>query len=160
MRITQNSPHIPGNDQVGDRFGSVVAVADIDSDGYADILVGAVGEDASSGRVTIIRGNHDGYAREGNVPFDPSSPFVAGGPTPGAEFGSTITALQLTADNRIDVAVAAKGAHAADDRITVMEGNRGIFAPDETRIYTLSGASRQVSARRGGRIRLAADATG
>jgi len=75
-------------------------------------------------------------------------------------FGSTITALELSGDDRVDVAIASRGAYKADDRVTVVEGGRGAFAPGETKTYTLSGASKRVRALRGGRIRLAADAEG
>ena len=37
----------------------------------------------------------------------------------------------------------------------VVEGGPGLFAPDETRSYVLTGASGEVDAPRGGRIRLA-----
>ena len=60
----------------------------------------------------------------------------------------------------VDVAIASRGAYKADDRVTVVEGGRGAFAPGETKTYTLFGASQRVRALRGGRIRLAADAEG
>jgi hypothetical protein len=103
--IRESSPHIPGVAQVGDRFGVVLAVADVDDDGYADMLVSAVGEADASGRVTVIRGNRDGYAQYGNVTYDPSSPLVSGHRVRNGQFGSTITALDLSADERLDVAV-------------------------------------------------------
>jgi tRNA A-37 threonylcarbamoyl transferase component Bud32 len=153
--ITQNTPDIPGEDQLGDRFGAVVEVADVDDDGKADMFVAALGEDDGSGRVTLIRGARDGFAHVSNIPFDPSSRQVPGEPTPDRQFGSTLTALKLSADDRPDVAVAAAGADTADDRVVVVEGGRGSFAPGETRTYTLTGAARRVSAERLGRIRLA-----
>jgi tRNA A-37 threonylcarbamoyl transferase component Bud32 len=158
--ITQDTPYVPGVGELGDRFGGVVEVADLDDDGFADMLVAAVGEAAASGRVTVIRGGRKGYTQAANTVFEPGSALVSGRPIPGGKFGSTLAALDLTADHRLDVAIAASGASTVDDRVTVVEGGRGAFAPAETRTYTLSGASRRVNAERGGRIRLAGSAGG
>ena len=40
ITITQNTPTIPGNDEPGDEFGAVVAAGDLDSDGFAEMMVG------------------------------------------------------------------------------------------------------------------------
>ena len=42
----------------------------------------------------------------------------------------------------------------------VVEGGPGVFAPDETRTTTLSGAAARLRMPRGGRIRLARVSTG
>ncbi|AYN43838.1 VCBS repeat-containing protein [Streptomyces dangxiongensis] len=47
--LSQNSAGVPGSAEAGDRFGSAVATADLDRDGYADLVVGAGGEDTSAG---------------------------------------------------------------------------------------------------------------
>jgi predicted Ser/Thr protein kinase len=160
MRINEDSPHIPDAGQLGDRFGVVVAVADVDDDGYADMLVSAVGEADASGRVIVIRGGPHGYKAAANGRLDSDSPDVAGHPVRNGQFGSTITALQLSPDDRLDVAIATRGAYSADGRVTVFEGSRGNFVPGEIQAYTLRGASQRVRALRGGRIRLAAGAEG
>jgi subtilisin family serine protease/secreted trypsin-like serine protease/subtilisin-like proprotein convertase family protein len=41
----QNSPNWPGRSETGDRFGSAVAIGDIDNDGIGDLAVGIPGED-------------------------------------------------------------------------------------------------------------------
>ena len=38
--VTQSSPGVPGASETGDAFGSVVASADFDRDGFADLAVG------------------------------------------------------------------------------------------------------------------------
>ena len=159
-QITEDSPHVPGIAEPGDRFGVVLAVADVDDDGFADMLVSAVGESEASGRVFVIRGGPDDYKAAANAKFDPSSPGVAGRRVRNGQFGSSITALQLSRDKRLDVAIATRGAYSADGRVTVLEGSRGNFVPGEVTTYTLRGASDKVRALRGGRIRLALDAEG
>jgi hypothetical protein len=160
ITITQNTPSVPGVDESGDGFGTVVEAGDVDSDGYADMLVAASGENAGAGRITVIRGGRGGYATAANSSFDQDAPDVPGSAQPGAEFGSTLTILSLSKDHRPDVAVAAQGEHRANGRIMVVEGSRGVFAPGETRTSTLAGVASLVSAPRGGRIRLARMAGG
>ena len=53
-----------------------------------------------------------------------------------------------------------QGKHTADERVMVVEGGPGVFAPDETRTSTLAGVASRVHAPRGGRIRLARMAGG
>jgi hypothetical protein len=43
--ISQNSSGIPDVAETGDQYGSAVASADLDGDGYADLVVSASGED-------------------------------------------------------------------------------------------------------------------
>jgi hypothetical protein len=152
--ITQDSPAVPGVGEPGDGFGSPVLAADLDGDGYADMVVGSPGENAGAGRVTVIRGGRNGYARAANAAFDQDSPLVPGRATAGAQFGSTATILQLSGDARPDVAIAARGGSAADERVVVVEGRRGVFVPDETRTRTLPGIAALAHAPRGGLIRL------
>ena len=159
-------PHHPGHardprkDEPGDQFGSVVEAGDLDSDGYADMIVAATGENDGAGKITVIRGASDGYASVGNTSFDQSSPNVPGRRRPGGGFGSTLAVINLTSDRRPDLAVAARGEHRTDDRVMVVESGPGVFAPDETRTTTLSGASARLRMPRGGRIRLARVSTG
>ena len=42
--------------------GGVVDAGYIDQDGYADMIVGAPGEDEDRGMVTVIRGGSGGWA--------------------------------------------------------------------------------------------------
>ena len=155
ITITQDSPSIPGTDEPGDEFGAVVETGDIDSDGYDDMLVAAVREDEGAGRLTYIRGGRAGYARIDHHKFDQDSPGVPGSAEPGREFGSTLSVLRLTADRLLDVALAVRGEDSADERVMVVRGSKGAFAPEETRIDKLQGVASEVNAPPGGRIRLA-----
>jgi len=155
IRIHQGLAAVEGRNERGDHFGAVVESADVDTDGFADMVIAATGEDEGAGRVTVVRGGRAGYNPTGSTEFDQDSEGVPGTAAPGLRFGATLTALSLSADRRLDVAVATRGAKTADDRVMVVEAGRGLFAPGETRSYTLRGASRQVDAPPGGRIRLA-----
>ncbi|MFD5573497.1 FG-GAP repeat protein [Streptomyces cadmiisoli] len=62
--ITQNSSGVPGTAERGDYFGASTASADLDRDGYADLVVGAPYEDLAQGvdkgMVTILWGSRSG----------------------------------------------------------------------------------------------------
>ncbi|GGY96288.1 hypothetical protein GCM10010300_45440 [Streptomyces olivaceoviridis] len=64
--ITQNTPGVPGTAEAGDAFGSAVASADLNKDGYADLLVGAPGEDVDGdtdgGTVVVVWGARSGLS--------------------------------------------------------------------------------------------------
>ena len=155
VTITQASTGVPGTEEPGDRFGAVVEAADLDSDGKAEMIVAAIGEDDAAGRVTVLRGGRSGYATTGHDTFGQDSRNVPGAAAPDRQFGSTLTALRLSDDRRMDLAVAARGEATADDRVMVVVGGPGVFSPDETETQILDGAAEQVDAPPGGRIRLA-----
>jgi hypothetical protein len=75
--ITQNSPGVPGSAERGDHFGASTASADLDRDGYADLVVGAPYEDlpqgADKGMVTILWGSRSGLVSGRALPT-PDSP--------------------------------------------------------------------------------------
>ncbi|MFF3997737.1 FG-GAP repeat protein [Streptomyces cyaneofuscatus] len=61
--IHQNSPGIPGASKSGDDFGTVLASADLNRDGYADLVVGNPSEEAGRtrvGSVTLVWGSAKG----------------------------------------------------------------------------------------------------
>ncbi|MGV9273365.1 VCBS repeat-containing protein [Streptomyces griseosporeus] len=76
--ITQNSPGVPGAAERGDYFGASTASADLDRDGYADLVVGAPYEDlaegADKGMVTILWGSRSGLTSGRTLP-------ISGGPS-------------------------------------------------------------------------------
>ena len=155
LPITQNSPTIPDHDEPGDEFGAVVEAADVDGDGKAELIVAAPREDEGAGRVIVIRGGHDGYARTGHSSFDQDKRSVPGDAEPDREFGSTLAVLRVVGDHRPDLALAARGEDSADERVMVVQGGPGLFDPDETKTFTLAGVAPLVDAPPGGRIRLA-----
>ncbi|MFJ8507703.1 FG-GAP-like repeat-containing protein [Streptomyces avermitilis] len=65
--LSQNTAGIPGHAEATDLFGEAVATADVDGDGYADLLVGAPGESLTDsahdaqGTITVVRGSASGF---------------------------------------------------------------------------------------------------
>ena len=101
MAVTQETPGVPGNDQPGDEFGATVTVGRLDGDRFADIVVGAPGEDEGSPeRVTVIRGGPDGHARKGH------RGYVHPDRTRAPLFGRAVTVLDTEGDGTPELVVA------------------------------------------------------
>ncbi|MGN9759036.1 FG-GAP-like repeat-containing protein [Streptomyces sp. SD31] len=65
--ISQNSAGVTDSAETDDRFGSAVSTADLDRDGYADLIVGVTGEDsveggAETGLVQVVWGGANGLS--------------------------------------------------------------------------------------------------
>ena len=109
LLITQESPGVLGNSQPEDRFGEAVAVARIDGDRAADLIIGAPGEDEGKGRVSVLMGGPEGYdplraeaigSSYGDLPVEDWE---------GAEFGAAVTAVDTDGDGRPALTVAVPG---------------------------------------------------
>ena len=102
--FTQNSPGVPDSHESGDNFGAATAWGDVNGDGYADLAVGAPGEDLSTakdrGAVTVL------YGPALNSGFVYSTSGVT---QTGARFGSTVTVGDFDADGKADVFSAGPG---------------------------------------------------
>ncbi|MEV0491250.1 FG-GAP repeat protein [Streptomyces atratus] len=111
MTFHQNTVGVPGSSERHDEFGAAVAVADLDKDGLADIVVGAPGEGigtkGGAGTVTVVPGRRTGQLGAGSYTFKQDTPGVPGTPEPGDSFGCTVTAGDLTRDGRPEIAVGA-----------------------------------------------------
>lgn len=124
LRIDQESPGIPGGNQSDDLFGSAVAVARVDRDRYADMVVGAYGEDRSLGRVTIIRGGRKGYSRKRNRTLSRGMKGVPGTVKGFPWFGKELSVLDVNGDGQRDLIVGATGDYYGAGSINVFPGFR------------------------------------
>ncbi|WP_349017389.1 FG-GAP-like repeat-containing protein [Streptomyces cavernicola] len=104
--LTQSGPGVPGVSESGDNFGAATEWGDVNGDGYADLAIGAPGEDDTSGHadrgaVTILYGPG----------LDTGTSFTTddGAPTTGAKFGSAVTVGDFNSDGKADVFAAATG---------------------------------------------------
>ncbi len=102
-RITQATVEVPGTPEAGDRFGAAVTTAHVDDDKYADLVIGAPGEDiagkADAGSVTVLYGTGDGFALANTA---------ARGEKASDAYGMSLTAADFTGDTDVDLAIGAK----------------------------------------------------
>ncbi|MFJ9981275.1 FG-GAP repeat protein [Streptomyces cyaneofuscatus] len=70
--ITQDSPGVPGAAEANDRFGASSAIADLDKDGYADVVVGipyeSVGTTVAAGSAVVLWGSKNGLVSGAALP--------------------------------------------------------------------------------------------
>ncbi|MCF3118846.1 FG-GAP repeat protein [Streptomyces arenae] len=123
-RITQATVEVPGTPEAGDRFGGAVTTAYIDDDQYADLVIGAPGEDidtkADAGSVTVLYGTGDGFA---------TANTAARGDAAGAAYGNALVAADFTGDTDVDLAIGAKdkvvyNSHPLVARTDILMGDR------------------------------------
>lgn len=113
VQISQGAAGIPGVNEKGDRFGSSVAVADLDRDGKAEIIAGAPGEDiaeaADAGSVTVIPGVASRKPGAGAYNLTQGTPGIPGTSADDDQFGSTLSAADVTKDGRPELFIGAFG---------------------------------------------------
>jgi predicted Ser/Thr protein kinase len=111
---------------------SSLAVADVDGDGFDDILQGDGVADAASGapvggEVRLWRGGRDGPAATPIV-ISQRSNGVPGDDAPGDLFGTTVDAGDLDGDGYADIVVAAPGDGSGRGAVTILRGGRTGYA--------------------------------
>ncbi|MEI5099173.1 integrin alpha pat-2 [Streptomyces sp. PmtG] len=111
----QASPGVPGAQEKGDRWGTDVAVGDLDKDGYGDLLVGASWESAKdpatavSGSVTLLRGSKTGVTTKGAKVLTQNSKGVPSTSEKSDHFGEALGVLDADKDGTPEVYVGGMG---------------------------------------------------
>ncbi|MFE7274180.1 hypothetical protein [Streptomyces sp. NPDC057623] len=107
--LTQDTAGVPGAAESGDRFGSHVSLGDINGDGYADLAVGAPGENAAAGSVTVLYGSASGLRTTGVQSFTQNTAGVPGTSEAGDRFGARVLLADHSGDRRAELTVSATG---------------------------------------------------
>ncbi|MGX2995550.1 FG-GAP repeat protein [Streptomyces sp. JNUCC 64] len=115
----QGTPGVPGADEVGDDFGSAVAVGDATGDGHADVAVGAGYEDIGGhrnvGNVVLLKGGPDGLTTRGAQSFHQATKDVPGKAQAGDHFGSSLRLRDVNGNGKADLAIGASGEDVVPD---------------------------------------------
>ncbi|WP_405992057.1 VCBS repeat-containing protein [Streptomyces sp. NBC_00986] len=124
--ITQNTAGVPGTAETGDGFGSATATADLNRDGYADLVVSTPYEDTArgtdAGLVTVLWGGKSGLTTATDLPAP--SDYLK-------RFGIDLAALSIGAGSRTQVAVAGSEGTLVFKGPFSRTGTFGSTAPDQ-----------------------------
>ena len=136
--LGEDSRGIPGTADTGDGFGERVALSDIDRDGYADLVVGAPGENNERGRVTVIHGARSGWRTSGNYTLSQSTKGIPGSAERGDVFGSSLMLLDYNRDGRVDLTIGAPGENRGSGVVTTLPGSGKRFSTSRSHTFGLS----------------------
>jgi hypothetical protein len=139
--ITQQTSGVPGTSEAGDRFGGGLAVADLNRDGAAEIVVGApyeaVGAAERTGTVTVIPGRRSGALGTGGYSFQQDTSGVPSTSEAGDFFGTTVSAGDLNRDGRPELVVGAAGENGGNGAVFVLPGGSSRPTGTGSRVFTL-----------------------
>lgn len=119
--LGQWAPGVPGGASVDNGFGHALDAGRLDSDPYADMVIGAPQD--GPGSVTVIRGSRSAAARADSYTL--TRPDEFGG------FGEAVAILDVDGDRRLDVVVAARGGRRLEDVLFVYAGTATGIGPQE-----------------------------
>ncbi|MGA4847297.1 esterase [Streptomyces sp. G5(2025)] len=130
---TQGSAGVPGTPERGDGWGADLSVADTDGDGYADVAIGAPGEDigtvADAGAAWVLRGSENGLTATGAKSWDQNSADIPGVAEKGDKWGAQVRLTDPNKDGRFGLLAAAPGENAGDGVVWVLSaGSGGVVA--------------------------------
>jgi hypothetical protein len=106
----------------GDQLGTALATADVDNDGYRDIVIGAPG----TGRVYVVRGGT--LPGAGSI-INLTDPGAALTEITGPGIGSVIAAGDVTADGRSEILLGAPLADALAGKVYLLNTAAGLLGP-------------------------------
>lgn len=125
--LSQSTAGVAGIDEDGDDWGQALAVARVDGDRYADLVVGAPGESlgstADAGAVTVLFGSAAGPTGVRSRSLSQKSRGVPGAAETDDAFGASVTATDLDSDGHADLLVGAPGEDDTNGSLTLLHGS-------------------------------------
>ncbi|MGY1580980.1 FG-GAP-like repeat-containing protein [Streptomyces sp. MN13] len=140
--IHQDTAGVPGSGEADDIFGASVGVGDINGDTYADVAVGAPGEDLGSvkdaGSVTVLFGSAAGLTGTGAKSYNQETAGVPGSSEYMDWFGGTVRLVDFDKTGKADLVVGAAYENGTG-AITTLRGTAS--GPTTTGSVFISGAN-------------------
>ncbi|MCT9076788.1 VCBS repeat-containing protein [Streptomyces fulvoviolaceus] len=132
--FNQDREGVPGTAEKWDGFGTDVQVADVDGDGYEDVVTGVPGEDlgsrADAGAIVTLRGTAKGLSGTGSRTVTQNSAEVPGTAEKGDTFGRALHLGDTNGDGLADLAVGSPGENAGAGLVTFfLSGVSGVNTP-------------------------------
>jgi hypothetical protein len=141
--FTQNSPGVGSAAEPDDSFGYALAARDFDSEGFADLAIGAPGEDVGTldrgGAVNILPGSAGGLTGTGSQLFTQGTPGVPGGTELGDNLGLALTSDDFNSDSFADLAIgSAEDVGTVEDAgaVNVLPGSAGGLTGTGSQLFT------------------------
>ncbi|MEO3978906.1 FG-GAP and VCBS repeat-containing protein [Streptomyces sp. CAU 1734] len=131
--VHQNTPGVPGTDEMGDGFGVGVSVGDINGDGYADVSTGVQYEDLDgvrdAGAVVTLRGSKSGLTGAGATSFSQNTAGVPGAAEAMDQFGTATKLVDLDNDKRAELLVGAPHENASEGAVWILRATKSGITP-------------------------------
>lgn len=147
--IHQDTEGVPGGGEYGDLFGAALSAGDVNGDGYADIAVGAQGEDLGTtpdtGTVTILYGSASGLTGKGAKQYSQDTAGVPGANETNDAFGISVRLVDLDKNGKADL-VAGAGYENGYGAVTVMRGSASGLTTSNALFLSARGVSLQGNA--------------
>jgi FG-GAP repeat len=131
--FTQDTPGVQGVAENDDQFGTSLAAADFDGDGFADLAIGSPGETVGrvpwAGLVTMLKGSSTGLTAAHSQVWTQHTKGVPGASERYDQFGQSLAAGDITGDGRAELAIGSpyEDIHRIDSAgmVTILRGASG-----------------------------------